>query len=818
MGMMARVFIFISLVFIPFSASALHHACDNPFVVPERGSASYSSGPFGQTINPVFADLQSTPLLAYQYMFYDGRKSGSHFAQAGLFGFTFLYAWFQDICRDREDRLDHAGASYFKFTKGIFIKNIFGLGASYSFSRSDNRLYKGYRGLDVSMLVTPWRYISVGFVLKDAWAEINGNRLKWREVYSLSIRPYTERVTLSLDVIRKRGEKASRLDYRGTVDVMLWYDISLFASLDKHLNLFFGIAFPLQFHAFPVTGIDFHYYRAGNIQSAHYQNVFGLSVPVFKDKSALSIPGGSNYLMVTIDGSIDEIDKRSFFGCEPVVFYDILRCVSSAASDPGIDGIILKINKAGIGFAQVQELRRELKKARSAGKKVYTIMRTPGNKEYYLASAADKIYFTPDSTFYFTGLMAQVYFFKGLMEKIGVQLESVKHGAYKSFNESFTRKHMSDASRKNVTSVLKDLNGQYINDIMADRRITRSDIDALFSKGQLLPEDAVKDRFVDMIGYPDEAMDDISSRGVTLISVSSYMKERVKDFSWGLVPRIAIVYIDGSIVSGTSFKTGLFRSIGDAKYARMLERAFSDPSIAALVIRVNSGGGSALASDYMWNSLVKMKKKYSKPVVFSLGKLAASGGYYVACTGDTIFSDRGTITGSIGVVYGKITLQDLYRKLGINKDVVKMSQFADIFSESRTLTKQEKKLLQEAVDFSYNRFTGRVVEGRKIKAADISSLAEGRVFTGLQALDRRLVDEIGSLVTAVEYAKKLARVQRNIEIAKFPDDRGPLLDLFNIPLIKLLSDLIGSMLGSVQPALLQDEGALYLFPYQIEIQ
>ena len=672
-------------------------------------------------------------------------------------------------------------------------------------------------GLDVGLLFRPWRYISLGFVMKDARAEINGNRLKWREVYSLSIRPYTERVTISLDVIHKQGARASRLDYRGTVDVRLWYDLSLFATLDRNINLFFGVSLPLQFHSLYATGIDLHYYRTSNRKSAPDQNTFGLSVPAFKDQSALAIPGGENYLMITLDGPIDEIDKRSFFGNEPVVFYDILRCISRAGQDPGIDGIILKINKAGIGFAQVQELRHELKKARSAGKKVYSIMRSPGNKEYYLASASDKIYFTPDSTFYFTGLAMQVYFFKGLMDKIGVQLESVKRGAYKSFNESFTREHMSDALRQNLTSLLKDLNGQYINDIMADRGITRDAIDGLFSKGHLFPEEAVKSRFVDKIGYADEALDDISPR-ITLLSVSSYLKKKKKDYSWGFTPRIAVVYIDGSIVSGKSFNTGWFRSIGDVKFAEMLKKAFSDWSTAALVIRVNSGGGSANASDYMWNALVKMKRKYKKPVVFSFGNVAASGGYYVACTGDTIFTDRGTITGSIGVVYGKITVKELYQKLGINKDVVKMSEFADIFSESRNLTEKEKKLLQEAIDFSYDRFTGRVIEGRRIKAEKIARLAEGRVFTGLQALDRRLADEVGSLVTAVEFAKKLARIDRDIEIKKLPDDRGPLLDLFSLPDIRLLSKLIRGILKNVHHTELLDEKSLYLFPYQIEVQ
>ena len=196
-------------------------------------------------------------------------------------------------------------------------------------------------------------------------------------------------------------------------------------------------------------------------------------------------------------------------------------------------------------------------------------------------------------------------------------------------------------------------------------------------------------------------------------------------------------------MSGDTFETGWFRSIGNEAYREALEKAFNDPSVRAVVIRINSGGGSAAASDQMWNSLVRLKKKYRKPVVFSFGNIAASGGYYAACTGDRIYSNRGTMTGSIGVVFGKITLEELYRKLGISKEVIKMSEFADIFSESRHLTGKEKNLLQEGVNFTYDRFTGMVVRARGISAGEVSRIAEGRVFTGLQAIGNRLVDEEG---------------------------------------------------------------------------
>ncbi len=792
-------------------------AAENPFSIQERGSASHSSGPFGQTINPVFADLQSTPLLAYQYSFYDGRKSGDHFIQAGYFGFTFLYGKYQDVYLKNIDNIDHAGASYFSFTKGVMIKNIFGFGLSYSFSKSSVRSFKGYQGLDFGLLLRPCRYISLGFVMDDAWGIVNGNRLRWRQIYSISIRPYWERLTLSLDVVYEKGDRASGLNYRLTADLRLWYDISLFVTGDRNLDFLFGLSFPLYFHTYPSAGIAPHYYRSMNSGNAPDRNSFGFSMPLAANGSALAIPGRGRYLKIVVDGSINEIEKRSFWGRETTVFYDVVAAIDRAAGDTALDGIIVQIDRAGIGFGQIQELRQGLKKARSKGKKVYAIMSRPGNKEYYLASSADRIYFTPNTPFYITGLKAQVYFFKGLMDKVGVQFESVKRGTYKSFNEAFTREHMSEAFRENITSLLADLNGQYVGDIMADRGIPQNVIDDIFARGSLDPDEAVKNHFVDSIGYPDDAVENIG-RGISMVGLSSYKKEVRINHRWGMVPKIAVIVIDGSIVSGSSFETGWFRSIGDAAYRKALELAFKDNATRAVVIRVNSGGGSAAASDLMWNAVVKLKKKYRKPVVFSFGNIAASGGYYAACTGDTIFSNRGTTTGSIGVVFGKITLEELYKKLGISKDVIKMSEFADIFSESRRLTGKEATLLQKGIDFTYDRFTGKVMEARKISAADINRMAEGRVFTGLQALDRRLADETGGIVAAVEYARNLARIDERFEIVKFPDERGPLFDLFRLPEFKLLSDHIRDLLQNAEYLRLKDEKALYLFPYRVEIE
>ncbi len=791
-------------------------AAENHFTIQERGSASHSAGPFGQTINPVFADLKTTPLLAYQYSFYDGRESGDHLIQAGYYGFTFLYGRFQDIYINKGKCFDHAGADYFSFTKGVMVRNIFGFGLSYSFSWSSVRCFKGYRGVDVGLLLRPWKYVSLGFVMDDAWGIVNGNRIRWRQIYSISIRPYWERLTLSLDIVHEKGGSASDLNYRATADLRLWYDISLFVTGDRNLDFLFGVSFPLYFRTYPSAGIAPHYYRSMNNGEASGRNSVGFSIPLASNDSALVLPGKGRFLKIVIDGAMSEIEKRSFWGKEAAVFYDLVAAIDRAGGDVSIEGIIVHIKNAAFGFGQIQELRRGLKKARSRGKKVYAVMAGPGNREYYLASAADRIWFTPNSPFYITGLKAQVYFFKGLMDKVGVQYESIKRGTYKSFNEAFTREHMSDAFRENITSLLEELNRQYLADIMTDRGISREVVDDIFSRGSLDPSEAVTRRFVDSIGYADDALEEIGG-GASTVTISSYMAMARVDHRWGMTPKIAVVVVEGSIVGGASFDTGWFRSIGDETYRKALDEAFRDPVTAAVVIRVNSGGGSAAASDLMWNALARLKKKYRKPVVFSFGNIAASGGYYVACTGDRIFSNPGTTTGSIGVVFGKLTLEELYKKIGITKDVIKMSEFADIFSESRRLTDKELKLFQKGIDFTYDRFTGKVMEARKISAADIARVAEGRVFSGSQALDRALADEAGGIITAVEYARHLAGIDGRYDVEKYPDERGPLFELFKLPEFKMLAEQIRELVRNAEYIRLRDEKALYLLPSRIEI-
>ena len=812
-----KIIVSIIASIIIFSCNAFVYAAENPFPLqPDIGSASHSEGPYRPVLNPAFCDVPGSSLLAYKYIFYDGETSGNHFARLGLYGFSFMYGRYENIYRWDTGKMEHPRTDYFQFSKGFFIKEIFGLGASFQFSRSDNRRYKGYSSWSFGILLRPIKYLSVGLTLSDLWAVVNSQNIGWKETYSISVRPYREWVTLSFDLIRKRGETIKDINYRVRADLKLMYGLSAFLRFDRNLDILFGVTVPMTFRSFPGTGFLIDYQRSNSRKSAQDYNSFGIAFTFKKPGSAVEIPAGMNILKIRI-GGLKEIEKRSFFGKERMVFYDLVNAIRMAGRDSTIDGFLLEIDKVTLGFAQIQELRDELKKARTRGRKVYSIITSPGNKGYYLASVSDKIYFTPNSPFYIRGLFGRVYFIKGLMDKIGVKFESVKRGKFKSYNEKFTRKHMSRELRENLTSLVKSLNDQFLGDIMNDRGIERDVIDKIFKKGIMKPEEAVLNNFVDAVKYPNEALKDIS-KNASYVSLHKYMKEKRVDTVWGPIPEIAVVNVSGSIVRGKAFRTGMCSAIGDETYIRIMEEVFSDRMVKAVVIRVSSGGGSAAASDFMWEALVRLKRKYDKPVVFSFGNIAASGGYYIACTGDKIYSDRGTVTGSIGVVYGKLSLQELYKKIGINKDIIKMDEFADIFSESRDLAPKEKKIFQKAVNFYYDSFTGKVIQSRKINSKMIKDVAEGRVFTGQQAKKNRLIDEIGGIVTAIEYARKLSNLDERYRIKKFPDKRGGILSLFNLPEFNFLKKQVGTLIKNAEFLNFKDEGALYFYPYRIEIE
>ncbi len=799
---------------IIFTANASYSA-DNPFPLPPSAlSSSYSEGSFSSMLNPVFTDMDSTRGIAYRYVSYNSEDNGNHFASINLFGFDFIYSRYNSIPDINGDSILESGVNIYSINKGFFFGNIFGFGVGYSFSSGSEDYFSSYSGWNAGLLFRPLKFLSLGAAFRDINSKIDEEKIDTAIDYSISIRPWKEYLTLSAGCITQKDKDA---EYYYSADLKGYKDISFIIKYGTDKSITAGLTLPLYLRSGSGMEMIIDAYGSGKSETADFRSA-GIAFKSKKGRETINISPLENFVTLKINDNykMERRESGLFLRKEPV-FQDLLRGITRAGSDPAITGFIIEIESSGFGLAQAQEVRDLLIKLRGEGKKVYTILNYSGNREYYLASASDKIFFTPNSTFKITGLSAKAYFLKGLMDKGGVKFESISKGKYKSFNETYTRTEMSPHARENLEEILTDLNEQFISGITEQRKITRETVDELFRKGLYSPAEAKEKGFVDEIMYANEAADSITGKGKT-ISFENYIREGETTGSWGTIPAIAVINVTGSIVAGKGGGSAMSNSTGDYEYKLSIDKAFSDESVKAVIIRIDSGGGSASASDFMWNALYAAKKKNPKPVVFSFGNTAASGGYYIACTGDPVFASKGTITGSIGVVAGKISVEELYSKLGINTETIRMSEFADIFSESRSLTENDKVLLQKEIDFIYDRFTGKVIEGRGISEKEIADVAEGKIHTGSGAKSRKLINDTGGLMAALEYAKNRAGIDSDFIVMNLPENSSFLSGIFSDTASSVLLRHMQFLIQNIEKYRMLEERTLYIQPYSIEIE
>ncbi|WP_343537938.1 signal peptide peptidase SppA [Sphingobacterium thalpophilum] len=459
---------------------------------------------------------------------------------------------------------------------------------------------------------------------------------------------------------------------------------------------------------------------------------------------------------------------------------DILERIRYAATDGNIKGIYIDAGSIGTGFASLKEIRDELQTFKKTGKFVVAYNAGYNQKAYYVASIADKVYVNPQGTVDFRGLASSTMFYKDLLDKVGVEMQIVKVGTFKSAVEPFFLNQMSDPNRLQVSSYLGSIYDTFINEISASRKIAADSLRAI-ADGYLVrnADDAVRYKLADAKLYKDELLSDLRKRlhmgekeEIPFVSLLDYNKKIKSDVSSS---EIAVLYATGEIVDGEGKGPG---EIGGDKLSRELRALREDDAVKAVVLRINSPGGSALASDIIWREVVLTKKV--KPVIVSMGDVAASGGYYIAAAADSIFAEPTTITGSIGV-FGVIpNFQNLMNnKIGVHYDGVKTAKFADLMTTfDRPLTAEERDIIQKEVDKVYTTFTGVVAGGRKLSVAAVDSIGQGRVWTGMQGVNNKLVDRLGNVETAIRAAAKKANLSK-YKVAQYPEKEDPLTSILN---------------------------------------
>lgn len=485
--------------------------------------------------------------------------------------------------------------------------------------------------------------------------------------------------------------------------------------------------------------------------------------------SVLVLETGQSYKEQTVSNPLGTF-LQDEEGETPGLFQAV-RLIENASHDDNIKGIYLKVNGNPSGFATTEELRNALLRFRKSGKFVYAYGEVIGQGAYYLVSAADKVYLNPKGGLDFTGFSTQMPFVKGTLEKLEIKPEIFYCGKFKSATEPLRETQMTDANRIQTSQFLGELYGHFLTGIGTARNIDTAALHGYANENMIQePNDALKYKLVDGLKYDDEITAELKSKTATkaddainFVSLGKYNVAADLPISTA-DGKIALIYAEGDIVDGESDRG---TNIASADYISEIRKVREDKSVKAIVFRVNSGGGSALASEVIWRELSLAKKV--KPVVVSMGDYAASGGYYISCMADSIFAEPNTLTGSIGVFGVMFNMQDFFKnKLGVTFDGVKTAQYADLGSVGRPLTEGEKRFIQNGVDSTYASFKSRVVAGRKLDAAVVDSIAQGRVWSGLEAKELGLVDRIGGVKEALACAAHLAKLS-DYRLREYPE-------------------------------------------------
>ena len=498
-----------------------------------------------------------------------------------------------------------------------------------------------------------------------------------------------------------------------------------------------------------------------------------------------SVPENS-VLVLSVSGGLpdyvpeDEVAKALGIG-QQQSFSSLLTQLRKAKIDKRVGGVMLDINFPGIGWGKAYELREAIKDFRQSGKPVYAYMEIGMNKEYYIATAADKVFLPPPGDLYINGFAAEAMFYKGSLDKLGVEAEVIQVGPkYKNAPDQYTKKEMGEGQREVVNALLDEYWNNYTSAIAESRKKSVEDVAAMIDNAPFNATQAKEQGLIDGTLYEEQVYEEFRKAlgykdGDKVRTVRTSQYKEVPSDSLGLNngERVAVIFASGAINVGRSSDSAFGgEMVGSDTIVAAVNDAAADTSVKAIVLRVDSPGGSALASDLMWNALENAKAK--KPVVVSMGDVAASGGYYIACNANKILAEPMSITGSIGVFAGKPVVKGFYDWLGISNEYILRGKNSGIFRETEKWTPEERaKMEQQTNNIYFNNFLPKVAKGRNMDMERANQLGQGRVWTGTQAKENGLIDEFGGLERAIDVAKELAGLPADKDVKRvvFPAPR-----------------------------------------------
>lgn len=682
---------------------------------------------------------------------------------------------------------------------------------------------------DLSLTVRPLKYFSFGFNFQNAYQSNDDIITKSA---GLALRPFGDnKLTIEADISYEQNDIED-----------LFYTVGIGTEIIKGLNLNggytaqannddfdpvyeFGLSFSLGNTVFGTRGFKLE-------DSERFINYFsGSNVTppsLFKLKE-------SKLVEIELEGDYKEEVPKGFFisltgGPKAKSTSKLIDRIARLKNDKSVAGIIIRSKNYSMSFAQREELRNALKDFRTSGKRIYSYFVSASQSNYYLLSVSDKIYMYPEGDLSLQGLGLELMFFKDILDKLGVKMQAIRHGKFKSAVEPFIQNEASEENLEQLDTFLTRLDVLLKEAVAEGRNITLTELENIMNT---IPyhtgKSAVENKLVDGLVIENDLEKTIKkeeSARVRIFQEKQYFASREQSTQWPslLDKQIAVVYATGSIVTGKSSGGGFISSntMGSETTAEMIRRARKDKNVKVIVLRVDSGGGSGLASDLILTELRLAQSEDKKPVIVSMGSAAASGGYWISAYADRIFADRSTLTGSIGVFALMPSIEGLTGKIGINTQRIRKNKFAvqSIFND---LNQDETDFLQKHIDGFYTGFVEKVAEARDKTYEDIDRIAEGRVWAGEDALELGLIDEIGGLKEAVNYAAGIAGIdtsgKKYIKVISKYSDFSFAESVFNAAAEKLdISILEKIKENEIYNLLESDDMIMMMMPYKVEIK
>ncbi|HYO81677.1 MAG TPA: signal peptide peptidase SppA [Bryobacteraceae bacterium] len=506
-------------------------------------------------------------------------------------------------------------------------------------------------------------------------------------------------------------------------------------------------------------------------------------------------------------------------GPAPLTVHDIWSTLSRAATDQRIKALVIELGRLDAGWAKVDELRQNIANFRKSGKPVYVFLKAPRTREYYLATAGDRIFCAPEDIFDVKGIRAELLYWKNTLDKIGVRVHVQYAGRYKDAGDTYTQTSMAPSTRESLGLVLDGLYTRLVSAVAEGRKQSPQTIQAWLDDGPYTAQQAANKGLVDALRFEDQVYGDLEKK----LASGTLKKMSVRDYMRAIGPerdgnkRVALVVGEGAILRGSgSDAMGTDEGFTSGAFIRMLRRVREDAAIQGVILRVDSPGGDAFASDEILREVKLLRDR--KPTVISMSDYAASGGYYVAMTGDPVVAYPSTITGSIGVLFTMVDIKGLYDKLGINREVLTRGRNADIDSLYGPPSEEARAKIQSGIDEFYRDFVGKVAAGRKRPYEAVAPLAEGRVWLGQHARERGLVDELGGLDKAVEILRKKAGFAGGdkLQIVTYPPKRTVWEQLMKAGEAPSVEARIARLLG-IDPRAFEHQGYLRMAPYRLAL-